>query len=343
MSVRTTQPRPKSVAGPSRLLGIPMWLALLFTASAAVAEAQDTATTRTFPRIAKLGTVDCDMVEVTPVVFRGELYRFESVRVGYRHNQLGRPYFRFLHVSSGRPTPPFALGHDLGCAYVDDSSEKPRIYVFGVAGWGTDTIRVFWSDDLERWSEAVALQQPNWQLYNTSVCRANNKFVMAIEVGSPPEVAGVPFTTRFAVSDDLRRWELLPEPHVYTKVRYSACPTLRYEQGFYYMFYLESRPGPTYETHLVRSRDLIQWQSSPYNPVLRHSDEDRRIANDRLTQQERDRIARAVNVNNSDFDLCEFQNKVVMYYSWGNQQGVEHLAQAEYTGTIKDFLLGYFK
>ncbi|MFQ6040458.1 MAG: hypothetical protein ACE5PV_06340, partial [Candidatus Poribacteria bacterium] len=29
------------------------------------------------PQIEKLGTIDCDMVETTPIVFHGRLYRFE--------------------------------------------------------------------------------------------------------------------------------------------------------------------------------------------------------------------------------------------------------------------------
>ena len=90
---------------------------------------------------------------------------------------------------------------------------------------------------------------------------------MAIEVGKPPEVVGVPFTTRFAESTDLKGWKLLPEDRVFTKERYSACPSIRHLDGMYYMTYLEARPGPRYETHIVRSRDLIRWESSPLNPV----------------------------------------------------------------------------
>jgi hypothetical protein len=60
------------------------------------------------------------------------------------------------------------------------------------------------------------------------------------------------------------------------------------------------------------------------------SDADRRIANAKLTSDEKDRIAKAVNLNNSDVDLCEFGGKTVIYYSWGNQQGIEHLAEAVY-------------
>ena len=31
-----------------------------------------------------------------------------------------------------------------------------------------------------------------------------------------------------------------------------------------------------------------------------------------------------------------------MYYSWGNQQGTEFLAEASYEGNLKDFLQAWF-
>jgi len=76
--------------------------------------------------------------------------------------------------------------------------------------------------------------------------------------------------------------------------------------------------------------------------VLRFSPEDKQIANPKLSAEERKRIAEAVNLNNSDFDLCEFQGKVVIYYSWGNQRGIEHLAEAVYEGSLESFLRGFF-
>ena len=75
---------------------------------------------------------------------------------------------------------------------------------------------------------------------------------------------------------------------------------------------------------------------------MQFSDDDKRIANPKLTPAERERIAKAVNLNNSDVDFCEFQGKVVIYYSWGNQHGVEHLAEAVYEGTLESFLRGFF-
>ena len=41
-------------------------------------------------------------------------------------------------------------------------------------------------------------------------------------------------------------------------------------------------------------------------------------------------------------DLCEFDGKTVIYYSWGNQHGIEHLAEAVYEGTEASFLKGFF-
>jgi hypothetical protein len=278
------------------------------------------------------------MVETTPVVFQGKLYRFEYVRANYWNNETGSSYFRFIDVATGQPTPRFAVGFHLGSAFV----EGDTVYVYGVKGWGTETIYVFWSNDLKNWSSQTALRLPGWGIYNTSVCKGAEKYVMAFEVGEPPEVVGVRFTNRFAESKDLLNWHPLPEPCVFTKERYSACPVIRFLDGFYYMIYLEAMPGPTYEPHIVRSKDLVRWENSPLNPVMRHSMEDKRIANPRLTAEQRERIAKALNINNSDLDLCEFQGKVIIYYSWGDQRGVEHLAEAVYDGTLAEFLQGFF-
>lgn len=289
------------------------------------------------PIIRKLGTIDCDMVETTPVVFRGRLYRFEYVRPNYHGNPTGESYFRFVDVESGEMTPPFARGYHLGSAHVRDDV----VYVYGVERWGGSEVRVFWSEDLETWSSRTALELPGWGLYNTSVCKGPDRFVMAFEVGEPPEVVGVRFTIYFAESQDLLDWKVVPGC-VFSKDRYTACPVVRFSKGYYYMIYLEAKPGPLYEPHIVRSRDLAGWEDSPLNPVMSPSSEDKLVADPRLTPEQRKRIERAVNVNNSDVDLCEFGGKVVIYYSWGDQLGTEHLAQAVYEGTLEEFFEGFF-
>ena len=93
---------------------------------------------------------------------------------------------------------------------------------------------------------------------------------------------------------------------------------------------------------VVRSRDLVHWQPSPRNPVLRASREDKVVVNPRLNERQRSGVAEAVNLNNSDIDFCEWQGRLVINYSWGNQQGVEHLAEAVYDGTLDSFLRGWF-
>lgn len=290
------------------------------------------------PVIKKLGTIDCDMVEATPVAFQGRLYRFEYVRNNYKPNKTGDSYFRFVDVESGAVTPAFAAGYHLGSAYVEDDT----VYAYGVDMWGESNIQVFWSKDMKNWSSQSALNLPDWGIYNTSVCKGSDIYVMAFEVGEPPEEVGARFTNRFATSSDLLNWELTPSDCVYSRDRYTACPALRFLDDYYYMIYLEARPGPTYEPHIVRTKDLIGWESSPRNPILQFSPEDKIIGNPKLTVEQREQIAGAVNINNSDVDLCEFEGKVIIYYSWGNQQGVEFLAHAVYEGTLESFLRGFF-
>jgi len=290
------------------------------------------------PTIKTLGTIDLLMVETTPVVFKDRLYRFEYVRDNYPANQTGASYFRFIDVATGKATPAFAKGQHLGCAYV----EGETVYAFGVDKWGGSKIALYRSKDMEKWEERVAFHLPGWELFNTSVCKADGRYVMAVEVGAPKEIVGVPFTIFFAQSNDLLTWKLLPLDCVYSKEKYTACPSLRYFDGFFYLIYLETRPGPNYETFIVRSKDLKRWEPSRFNPVLAFSDEDKKIANPKLTAEQRKAIAQAKDINNSDVDLCEFKGKTIIYYSWGNQQGNEFLAEAVYEGSLASFLRSYF-
>jgi alpha-L-fucosidase len=297
-------------------------------------------TTAKKPLIRKLGTIDCDLVETTPVVYNGRLYRFEYVRENYSGNKLGQSYFRFIDCVNGKATPAFAEGFHLGSAFIDDRTST--VYAYGVPRWGEAVLYVFWSDDMVHWSSQVALDLPGWGLFNTSVCLGRDCYVMAFEIDAPPWETGVRFTIRFAKSDNLLDWTLTPPSCVFTKERYSACPAIRFVDDHYYMAYLETLPGPRYETYIVRSPDLVAWQDSPFQPFLSSSDEDRQIACCHLDDDQIQRVHQAVNNNNSDPDLCEWQGKTIITYSWGNQQGIEHLAEAVYDGSMSDFLHGFF-
>ena len=155
------------------------------------------------PLIVKAGTIDCDMVETTPVVFKNRVYRFEYVRAGYWDNKTGDSYFRFIEHDTGKPTKSFAPGFHLGSAYVYGDT----VFVTAVDIWDGEEVHVFASADLENWNHWLAFKLPGNGIFNTSLTRSENKFVMMYEIGRPEEEAGVRFTARFAVSDDLRKWE----------------------------------------------------------------------------------------------------------------------------------------
>ena len=181
-----------------------------------------------------------------------------------------------------------------------------------------------------------------WTCYNTSLAKGKDCYVMAIEIGKPEEIAGVPFTIVFAKSKDLKTWELLdPTKYVHTKDRYSACPVIRYSNGYYYMIYLEEFPLYKFCPYIARSVDLLCWEIAPVNPVLFYGDEDRVLAGD-FSEEEIERINTSLNTNNSDVDLCEFNGKTIILYSWGNQMGREFLAQAEYDGPLSEFFESFF-
>lgn len=289
------------------------------------------------PVIRKLGTIDIDLVETSPVVFKGRLYRFEYVRSGYWDNKTGDSYFRFVDHDAGTAGPAFAKGYHLGSAAVFGD----RAVVTAVNIWDGERVEVFASSDLETWEQWTALDLKGYGMFNTSVCKARDEYVLMFEVGKPAEVAGNPFTARFAKSTDLRTWTLTPPECTYSKDRYTAPHCLRYLDGWYYDFFLEAiRCG--YEQYVVRSKDLIKWDLSPLNPVMRASDDDKRAATPKLTEKQIEHIRNARNINNSDIDFCEYKGKVVINYSWGNQQGVEFLGEAEFEGTEAEFLQGWF-
>lgn len=290
------------------------------------------------PLIHKLGTIDTDMVETQPIVFSGKLYRFESVRTKSPHNKIGLPYFRFIDVAAGKPTPAFAEGRGFGCAYVDGDT----MYVFGTPSRDPSTVDVFWSTDLTHWDSAVALKTDGWKLFNTSVCKADDRYIMAFEVGAPPQVVGRGFTSRFAESKDLKAWTVLPEPAVFTKQKYSACPTIRFVDGWYYLIYLEAMGNYQFNPFLVRTRDLVTWQASPMNPLIHFNEADKRIGDPALSEQSRNAITGALNRNNSDWDYCDYKGRLIINYSWGDQVGHEFLAEATYQGTLEQFLEACF-
>lgn len=288
------------------------------------------------PLIEKIGTIDCDMVETTPVVFKDRVYRFEYVRTNYWDNKTGDSYFRFVDHQTGKPTTSFAKGFHFGSALVLDNTA----YVTAVDKGDGERIYIFASHDLENWEQWLAFELPGWGMFNTSMIKVKDTFVMMFEVGKPEIEAGERFTAHFATSADLKKWEILSRDHNYAMDRYTAPHCLRYLDGYYYDFYLEAFQG--YEARVVRSKDLIHWEASPLNPVLKASAQDKQISNKNLPDSLNQKITAAENLNNSDIDFCEYRGNLIINYSWGNQMGKEFLGEAVYHGTQEQFLKGWF-
>lgn len=300
------------------------------------------------PVIRKLGTIKCDVVEATPFVFKNRLYRLEYFRSGEQNaaNDTEQTYLHVYDAVSGQEYPPFAFNHHFGSAFVENdmvfvvaADEAQADNIFG--RWGGQVLHIFRTTDLKNWELWGELKLPDNHCFNANICRMGDTYTMLIECAEP-----VQFNFRFAQSADLKTWSLLSEEHIFQKDRYSGGPAIYTlpDDPYYYVLYLEANPGPNYTNCIARSRDLIDWEYSPVNPVLMFDPaEDKKTANPYLTAEELGRIRRAWDINNSDMECCEFLGRTIIYYSWGCQQGIEFLAEACYEGTMKEFLTGFFE
>lgn len=292
--------------------------------------------------IRKLGTVDCDIVEANPIVWQGRLLRFEYIRdrnaeKGYYANTSGTSYFRFVDQETGEILPAFGHGLHMGNAFVWED----KVYVTAVENWGKSRFYQLESSDLINWSTPkLILENPRWRGYNTSLCRAGDRFILAFELGAPAELVNVPFTMFFAESTDLQNYRWIPDA-VFGREIYTGAPMLRYFDGFYYFFYLDGSYEEGFQTFVARSTDLKNWEWSRKNPVLSYGEEDRELLGE-FTPSLKERIAKAENINASDMDMCEYKGKLELVYSWGNQRGMEFLSRAQADMTEKDFCEYFF-
>ena len=295
-------------------------------------------------KLRKLGTFDIFIVEATPIVFKGKLMLMEYIRwsnPGKRHrdNDTGRSYHRFRDMSDMKTfTPAFAHGLHLGSAFVDGD----RVIVTASEDWGGSRFYQLESSDLITWTKPrLILENPEWKGYNTTMCKADGRYVLSFELGAPKSLVGQSFTMFFAESTDLRNWKVV-EGAAMGKDRYTGAPMLRYFGGWFYYFHLEGSYNSGYKTMVSRSCNLKDWEFSPH-VVLDYGAEDRKIHPDaRFNSKELDEISNAVNINASDLDMCEFNGRLKCFYSWGNQRGKEYSALAEADCTEREFCESFF-
>ena len=306
------------------------------------------------PTIRKLGTISCNnIVETTPLVYKGELYRFEVIRrksfasenaTAHWEELDDLPCLRFVHVRTNTPTPYFAEGHTFGFAFAE--GDVMYVVTGSRAKWGSDGLVFFRSTNLIDWEEYTKIELPGWAIYNMNIAKKDDIYTLLIEISAPSEECEVPDTFRFMQSTDLKNWIMTPSDCVFQKQRYCGSPSIYSFEGdpYYYVGYLEAYPNECYANCVARSTDLINWEYSPINPVLMYDEkEDKKIGSPFLTPADRSRIDAALDINNSDMELCEYLGRTIIYYSWGDQKGDEFLAEACYEGGMHEFLKAFFE
>lgn len=266
------------------------------------------------------GVVRHNLCEVAAVVWHGKLCLVECIRPA-SGGSLNEHYLVLRDVDTGEELARFAEGYSLASALVRNNT----MYVFASRcepkGGTWNDVTLFKSSDLKHWHTKVVIQQDAPEhLFNSSVCQDDNGFVMAYETDDPKYPA---FTIKFARSNDLENWKKVPDA-IFGTDRYTACPCIRYVNGYYYMMYLEHRtPRWFFETFLARSKDLKTWQLSRANPVLSPDSIDDGI-------------------NASDPEVIEFGGHTYAYYSVGDQRTWMNLKRAVYPGPVRGFFEQWF-
>ena len=273
-------------------------------------------------RLIRSGIASDDFGEMTPILWKGELLLLGSASTRAEANPYSERCLWIEDVATHEVRATFAEGYGLASAFVEDDT----VYVYAIPNdsRGAPHIDCFVSSDLKSWKCSTVLTAlPGEELFNESVCRAGDRYIMAYE---SRDKHYPPFTIYFAESRDLIHWDRIPGP-VYGTDRYTACPSIRFVDGMFYMLYLEHmKPDWRFHTFLTRSADLREWEQSPRNPVLEPMG--------------------AEDINASDSDLVEYETDagpvVRVYYATGNQKSFGTVTWADFKGTMSEFFAFYY-
>jgi hypothetical protein len=272
-------------------------------------------------------------MENTPVIFKGRPLLVQNYRSPKADQQETGSYLFIDDLATGQEIARLGTGFSFVSAFVNGD----EMNIFGTVNtnkeWTKDVFR-FWSTDLKTWKqEKVIGRDGDEHLFNTSVCRDDQGYVMAYESNKP-----VQWSFRFARSKDLSKWEKVQGIEFADVEGQSACanPTIRYFAPYYYMVYGGWRwkgpgvhyqyllPETKYVTFVARSKDLAVWELSPTRgPMLDPTPGE--------------------GINNTDADLFEFQGNTYIYYATG-EQTVEWgtIRVAMYSGPMKEMFKAYF-
>lgn len=295
------------------------------------------------PSLEVQGTILMNTVEAAPFVWNGKLYLLYSDRTfpgkGFRCRMVIRD------MATGQSLPAFGEGYTFPCVHVEGGT----VHVFGTPGWGAPELGLFRSTDLATWEFTTAVRLPGWMMYNTSVCRTDRDYILAVDVGKSPENLPQRLSyTRFLRSEDLVSWKLAPVECVHSTDYYTAATCSHWADGWFYAMHLrELSDTLEFHTYIARSRDLVHWEESPVNPMLVPSEADRLPAVV-FSEQDRRYLEETLNNNASDLDLCEFEGKTHLFYSRDDQRALPgvarmNLAHAIHRGPLNAFLRSFLE
>ncbi len=303
-----------------------------------------------YPKIKKLGACSPNG-EMTPFVWNGRLMRIELVDPSKGWDETaGKAGIR--DVETGEFLSFLAEDSYFHSACVDGDT----VYVTGVDKLRRDTIRLYESSDLINWKSRDLLTNPGWKYYNSQLAHGENEWMIVLETGpvytemgedeSPRKYVGNNnWTMFFAKSYDMENWEFSDYEKPFSKEYHAGGPCLKYSDGWYYLLCDCAIPRRIFTSYMYRTRDFDNWYVGYYNPIIMPSDEDKKISPNYkdLTNEERERLKTAFNVNNTDLDICEWQGKTYINYCCGNQLGNYWMCDAVCDMPLADFFKAYFK
>ena len=295
-----------------------------------------------FPQIRKLGACSPNG-EMTPFVWDGRLMRMELIDPSKGTQSEVARCCGIRDVQTKEIISTFAEDSYFHSAYVENN----KCYVLGVDSNHRDTIRIYESSDLINWTNDVLFENPGWVYYNTALTKGPDGYVVLMEASEPKEYVGDhPFTLFFAKSPDLKSWSFVDYELGFSKERYMGGPWMRYSEGWYYVIAVTELPCKHYTNYIYRTKDFRDWYVGYYNPILMPDNDDRKISKNAadIDVGLLEKITKTgFIINNSDVDMCDFDGKVYINYLRGNQLGFYYMAEAEYNGSVAEFLKSYFE
>jgi len=292
--------------------------------------------------LVKRGYLNSPVVESSPFVFNDKLYLLESWYAYFDFPEEVAPGANF-HESVARirdvdANEVVATAMD-DCEFATAFVWDGRVYVFAGRNspgksWRQITkIQMTSSSDLKTWTEPTTVLEAEGDelLWNTAVCRADDKFYLLYETN---DSRWPPFTFRYCVSDDLKNWSRI-DGGIYGADRYVGGPALYHEGGWFYTLYLESLGEGKYETRITRSKDLKAWSEAPANRPFVTFDSNRR----NLPR----RPKHLPETNASDAEACYFDGKTIVYFTGGDQQAAGDLQRATFDGSMQELFEQFFE